>query len=360
MFKYSKLILTGIAGIGGGIYLDRSFLNHFKDANDIENSREHGMNDIGTFSAQIFKSTFRKSKSTEETNDIAIKPCLPIFGSVSAREAVALSPPITPSQVPVPMTKEIIEVPPEPQKGISRVAEIMRFGFPGLDNIRSHRDYILSYDKRNRTAHWVFEHLTRESVARNEEVDRNKSNFVEDSSIHPYFRSKNSDYKYSGFDRGHLASAANHRLNQEVCDETFLLSNMAPQVGVGFNRDKWEHLERYARSLTKIYRNVYVCTGPLYLPKKEDDGKTYVKYQVIGENNVAVPTHFFKIIVGEFETTRELEMEAFVLPNEAIPDNVSIHSFQVPPDAIERAAGLLFFDKLSRQRIKKINGKPNN
>ena len=55
MFKYSKLILTGIAGIGGGIYLDRSFLNHFKDANDIENSREHGMNDIGTFSAQIFK-----------------------------------------------------------------------------------------------------------------------------------------------------------------------------------------------------------------------------------------------------------------------------------------------------------------
>ena len=55
----------------------------------------------------------------------------------------------------------------------------------------------------------------------------------------------------------------------------------------------------------------------------------FSRYQVIGENNVAVPTHFFKIIVGEFETTRELEMEAFVLPNEAIPDNVSIHSFQV-------------------------------
>ena len=36
--------------------------------------------------------------------------------------------------------------------------------------------------------------------------------------------------QYSGFDRGHLAPAANHRLNQEVCNETFLLSNMAPQV----------------------------------------------------------------------------------------------------------------------------------
>ena len=57
------------------------------------------------------------------------------------------------------------------------------------------RDYILSYDRRNRTAHWVFEHITRESVARNEEVDRNKASFAEDQSIHPYFRSKNSDYK---------------------------------------------------------------------------------------------------------------------------------------------------------------------
>ena len=54
-----------------------------------------------------------------------------------------------------------------------------------------------------------------------------------------------------------------------MCDETFLLFNMAPQVGRGFNRDKWEHLERYARKLTKLYRNVYVCTGP----------------QVVGQNN---------------------------------------------------------------------------
>ena len=49
------------------------------------------------------------------------------------------------------------------------------------------------------------------------------------------------------------------------------------KVGSGFNRDKWEHLERYARSMTKLYRNVYVCTGPLYLPKRDEDGKMYVK-----------------------------------------------------------------------------------
>ena len=40
----------------------------------------------------------------------------------------------------------------------------------------------------------------------------------------------NKDYKHSGYDRGHLAAAGNHRLSQDVCQQTFLLSNMAPQV----------------------------------------------------------------------------------------------------------------------------------
>ena len=66
-----------------------------------------------------------------------MKPALPIFGTVSA--STALSPPITPSEVPVPIGKDALDIPPEPRPGISRVAEIMRFGFPGLDNIRSHR-----------------------------------------------------------------------------------------------------------------------------------------------------------------------------------------------------------------------------
>ena len=99
-----------------------------------------------------------------------------------------------------------------------------------------------------------------------------------------------------------IRSVGNHRRDQKICDETSLLSNMTPQVGRGFNRDKWEHLERYARKLTKLYRNVYVCTGPLYISHMEEDGKMYVKYQVIGQNNVAVPTHFFKVIVGELTT----------------------------------------------------------
>lgn len=47
-----------------------------------------------------------------------------------------------------------------------------------------------------------------------------------------FIRSLNSDYKGSGFDRGHLAAAGNHKASQKHCEDTFFLTNMAPQVGV--------------------------------------------------------------------------------------------------------------------------------
>lgn len=44
---------------------------------------------------------------------------------------------------------------------------------------------------------------------------------------------------------------------------------------------------------------MYVVTGPLYLPNLVENGRKYVKYEVIGSNDVAVPTHFFKVILME-------------------------------------------------------------
>ena len=66
-------------------------------------------------------------------------PGCPKFGTVSAASVAVMSPPTT-SSLPMPIPElNKNEIPPEPQKGISRVAEIMRFGFPGFDNIRSRK-----------------------------------------------------------------------------------------------------------------------------------------------------------------------------------------------------------------------------
>lgn len=66
----------------------------------------------------------------------------------------------------------------------------------------------------------------------------------------------------------------------------------------------------------------------LFICRKEPDGKKYVRYEVIGVNHVAVPTHFYKVIVGETNDGK-LDMEAFVMPNAPIDDNTPLTNFQV-------------------------------
>lgn len=235
-----------------------------------------------------------------------------------------------------------------------RVEMIARHGLPSLDTLRSYENFVLSYDRRNRTANWVLEHLTKDCLS-GEGYDRSNMEFFEDHSIHEFFRATNADYKGSGYDRGHLAAAGNHRSDQKLVAQTFVLSNISPQVGKGFNRDTWNKLEKYCRWRARRADNLWVCTGPLYLPKRELDGKLYVKYQVIGKNHVSVPTHFFKVLV--IEQKGLFDLEAFVMPNAVIDDRTPVESFRVPVDTIERAAGLLFFQRIPRSHFRTINGR---
>lgn len=124
-------------------------------------------------------------------------------------------------------------------------------------------------------------------------------------------------------------------------------------AGSGFNRDAWEHLEKYSRSLTRSYKNVYIVTGPLFLPKLEADNQLYVKYKLIGKNRVAVPTHYFKVILGE-TNNNQLEIQSYILPNQPINERTPLHMFQVPVETIERASGLVVFDKVPRHRMRHI------
>ena len=89
-------------------------------------------------------------------------------------------------------------------------------------------------------------------------------------------------------------------------NETFLLSNIAPQVGDGFNRHcmlpfvhfiiqphyetnslDWAYLEDWCRRLTSSFADVYVFTVPLYLPRLEPDGKWRVVSQSVPLRNAS-------------------------------------------------------------------------
>lgn len=229
-------------------------------------------------------------------------------------------------------------------------SEFFKYGFPGpIHDLSKHQEFVTVFDRQTRNPYYVVEHITPESITKNDSNgDRKNSVFKEDETIPDKFRARLKDYFRSGYDRGHQAPAANAKFSQTAMDETFYLTNMAPQVGEGFNRDYWAHFEDFARRLTKEYNSVRIVTGPLYLPKKCDDGKFRVTYEVIGNPpNIAVPTHFFKLIVAEqykkrSQDSKDIAIAAFVMPNDVISNQTPLRSFEVPVDSLERSSGLEF------------------
>ncbi|KAF9452827.1 hypothetical protein P691DRAFT_803116 [Macrolepiota fuliginosa MF-IS2] len=238
------------------------------------------------------------------------------------------------------------------------VSPVLKYGHPGpVSDFIQRQAYVAAYDRRLRHPAWTAEHLTLASLGKSrvsppEESggDRANSTFKEDESLPVTFRSRLADYFRSGYDRGHMVPAADAKISQEAMNETFYLSNIAPQVGDGFNRHYWAYLEDWCRRLTGNFEDVYVFTVPLYLPKKDTDGKWRVTHEVIGNPpNVSVPTHFAKVVLvskpSSPSTPDKLEVStgAFVLPNAVIPDDTPLTSFIAPVDAVERAAGLTLF-----------------
>uniref|UniRef100_A0A673M9D1 Endonuclease n=1 Tax=Sinocyclocheilus rhinocerous TaxID=307959 RepID=A0A673M9D1_9TELE len=238
--------------------------------------------------------------------------------------------------IPIPSVDAASEITPyQPgQVTVNRSTAVMKY-----------ESYVTSYDPRNRTAAWVIEQLSAETITG--ASDRKFCDFKEDDSVHVYHRSTNVDYKGSGVDRGHLAAAANHKWSQKGMDDTFYLNNVSPQ-NLHLNQNAWNNLEKYCRSLIKHYQNVFVCTGPLYLPRQEPDGKMYVKYQVLGKNHVAVPTHFFKVVILE-KPRGDVELRSYVMPNMPVDEKIPLERFLVPIESIERAPGLLFVPNIMKR-----------
>ncbi|KAI4728161.1 hypothetical protein E4T49_04036 [Aureobasidium sp. EXF-10728] len=233
---------------------------------------------------------------------------------------------------------------------------LYQYGFPGpVSDLRAAASLTSAYDRRTRNPAWVVEHITPESL-KNSNADRKHSVFVEDEGIPEKFRAKLKDYFRSGYDRGHQVPAADAKWSQQAMDDTFALSNMCPQVGEGFNRDYWAHFEDFCRRLTGRYPSVRIVTGPLYLPKKEADGKWRVSYEVIGNPpNVAVPTHFYKVIFAEDgKVGGSVSLGAFVLPNAKIANDKPLQDFEVPLEAVERASGLEFASLLPPAQRKSL------
>uniref|UniRef100_A0A673U720 Nuclease EXOG, mitochondrial n=2 Tax=Suricata suricatta TaxID=37032 RepID=A0A673U720_SURSU len=232
--------------------------------------------------------------------------------------------------------------------GCAEKALLEQFGVPltGTET-RHYTNHALSYDQSKRVPRWVLEHISKSKIMG--DADRKHCKFKPDPNIPATFSAFNEDYVGSGWSRGHMAPAGNNKFSSQAMAETFYLSNIVPQ-NFDNNAGYWNRMEMYCRELTERFEDVWVVSGPLTVPQTGSDGKKTVSYQVIGEDNVAVPSHLYKVILARRSpaSTEPLALGAFVVPNEAIGFQRQLSEFQVSLQDLEKLSGLVFFPHVDR------------
>lgn len=194
-----------------------------------------------------------------------------------------------------------------------------------------------------------------------------------------------------------MAPAGNNKHCQDAMRDTFYLTNVVPQVNhcndatldgkdivlltsiiwmqdLDNNGNYWNRLEIWVRDLTQKFQDVWVVSGPLWLPEAEHqpaaeaaeaagqgDGKAAgrgrktpavlgrVSYPVLGAGQVAVPTHLYKVVLVSDPTLTRPLLSCFVVPNQPLGDR-HLTEFSLPLQQLETAVGLTFHPDLEREQ----------
>ena len=187
-------------------------------------------------------------------------------------------------------------------------------------------DYELLYSEKWEQAYYVKYTINQSDV--NGELTR-KDNFKEDKSIVTGSASLN-DYKNSNYDRGHLKPAAVSKGTVLDMNESFLMSNMSPQLPE-FNRQGWKDIESIVRQLLNSQDSVIVYTGGVLKDIKK----------VIGSNEVGVPNYFFTaVLLGDSSCAF-----AFLCPHQKL--SKPYKKYIVSIDALEKIIQIDLFPGLN-------------
>ncbi|EOH3956484.1 DNA/RNA non-specific endonuclease, partial [Campylobacter jejuni] len=142
---------------------------------------------------------------------------------------------------------------------------------------------------------------------------KKRPRFEDDTNIPKKYRTTWSDYKHSGYDRGHTLSNASMRKTTQAQRSTFLMSNITPQ-NPQINQRIWNKIEKRERQLALKLGSLEVLNLINY-----DNNPQRIK------NNIAVPSSYVKILKGDnFK-------ECYQVPNHEVDDE-SIRIYKVQCD----------------------------
>lgn len=219
--------------------------------------------------------------------------------------------------------------------------KVAGFGLPHTAEkceIVAHKAYTLCYAEAWEQPFWVAYQLTADEVrgTAERENDFRPDPKVSTSSATP------DDYRGSGYDRGHLAPAADFKSSPEWMSESFFMSNMSPQAP-DFNRGIWEKLESRIRVWVRRDKILYIVTGPVLTKGLQKIGR---------RNQVAVPEQYYKIVL--YLKNPESRAIAFLMRNEGSAK--PLKSFAVSIDQVETLTGIDFFPHLPDDLENQLEG----
>lgn len=148
------------------------------------------------------------------------------------------------------------------------------------------------------------------------------------------------DYSYSGYDRGHMAPAADMKWSREAMRQTFYLTNICPQAKA-LNTGAWNRLEANCRKWAQRDSSLIIICGPILTDKIDE---------FIGDNRVAVPKRFFKVVLAPF--TQPMSGIGFIMPNDRVEGGIQAAAVSI--DSVESATGYDFFSALPDHLEKEV------
>ena len=158
--------------------------------------------------------------------------------------------------------------------------------------------YVLNHDPVAKIPSWVAYTLTPDEGVGC--IPRTNA-FAADASVPKGQRAELDDYAKSGYDIGHIANAADMAFDPTAMQESFLLTNMSPQLP-GLNRGIWKVLESSERAWAYRTKHTYtIYAGNIWSATSK----------TIGANQVVVPDYVYKIVIDDVTG----EVQAFLFPH---------------------------------------------
>jgi endonuclease G len=199
---------------------------------------------------------------------------------------------------------------------------------PFASQVIAHIGYVVSYNADFKVPNWVLYELNYAETLGN--IPR-KNSFAVDPEVPDSVMAQLTDYRNSGYDRGHMAPAGDMKWDAKAMEESFYTTNICPQ-NHNLNSGDWKELEEQVRDWAIKNEKVYVVCGPIV--KKN--------YATVGANNVAVPDSFYKVVLMYRDGNwRSL---GFVFANKS--GNKPLDTYAKSVDEVEKLTGLDFFSVL--------------